>query len=89
MRISGTDVSGKQEGQLSQQGGIYPEEGTMTEADVFGKLSRIFETHAYGEEEDLDDLLEDFEPRGDDLDLSAIFTNRKAGSPSLSPKRYS
>ena len=58
----------------------------MTDADVFGKLSRIFETHAYGEEEDLDDLLEDFEPHSADIDMSAIFTNKKHSS-SLSPKK--
>jgi hypothetical protein len=36
----------------------------MTDAEIFGKLSRIFETHAFArdeDEEDLEDLLEDFE----------------------------
>lgn len=35
----------------------------MTEADIIGKLSRIFETHAFAGEDadfDLDDLLDDF-----------------------------
>lgn len=37
----------------------------MTDADVFGKLSRIFETHALGGDdgEDLENLLEDFDPQ--------------------------
>ncbi len=36
----------------------------MTEADIIGKLSRIFETHAFSEEDaefDLEDLLGDFD----------------------------
>ena len=37
----------------------------MTDADVFGKLSRIFETHAFGKEKadyELDDILEELDP---------------------------
>jgi hypothetical protein len=37
----------------------------MTDAEIFGKLSRIFETHGFSggaeNDEDLEDLLEDFE----------------------------
>ena len=35
----------------------------MTDAEIFGKLSRIFETHGFSheDEEDLEDFLEDFE----------------------------
>ena len=35
----------------------------MGDAEVFGKLSRIFETHGFGEDDSaLDDILEDFDP---------------------------
>jgi hypothetical protein len=60
----------------------------MADADVFGKLSRIFEIHAYGEEEDLDDLLEDFEPNaayGQGGPYSPA-NNYAAGSP-MRPKK--
>lgn len=60
----------------------------MTDADVFGKLSRIFETHAYGEEDDLDDLLEDFEPASSNNFNDSTFSPgspRKASS--MSPRK--
>lgn len=35
----------------------------MGDAEVFGKLSRIFETHGFsGDDSALDDILEDFDP---------------------------
>lgn len=39
----------------------------MTDADVFGKLSRIFETHAFSNDDAaLNDFLEDFDPNNMD-----------------------
>jgi hypothetical protein len=35
----------------------------MGDAEVYGKLSRIFETHGFGADDSaLDDILEDFDP---------------------------
>lgn len=35
----------------------------MTDADVFGKLSRIFETHAFSNDDtQLNEFLDDFDP---------------------------
>jgi hypothetical protein len=35
----------------------------MGDAEVYGKLSRIFETHGFGTDDSaLDDILEDFDP---------------------------
>lgn len=35
----------------------------MGDAEVFGKLSRIFETHGFADDDAaLDDILEDFDP---------------------------
>eukprot|EP01039_Chlorochromonas_danica_P001877 gene1878-2054_t len=66
----------------------------MTDADVFGKLSRIFETHAQGGDEgDLEDFLEDFEPansRYDFEDQNISFSpgmSNKLNSSSLSPRK--
>lgn len=42
--------------------------GEMNDADVFGKLSRIFETHAFardGQDHELDDILEELDPIAD------------------------
>jgi len=57
----------------------------MTDADVFGKLSRIFETHAFSGEEDIDDLLEDLDTaHGYHEEIYSPTSSRR--SP-MSPKR--
>lgn len=58
----------------------------MTDADVFGKLSRIFETHGFGEEDDIDDLLEDFEPTND-FNESAYSPGSSRRMSPMSPRR--
>ena len=50
----------------------------MGDAEVFGKLSRIFETHGFSADDAaLDDILEDFDP-------SLVYTNE---SPRSSPNK--
>ena len=60
----------------------------MTDAEIFGKLSRIFETHAFSregedEDEDLEELLEDIEQQSSRNYLQNL---EKRGS-ALSPSR--
>jgi hypothetical protein len=49
----------------------------MADLDVFGKLSRIFETHAFSKDQsdhELDDILEELEP----LDPQSPYSGRSS-----------
>ena len=53
----------------------------MTDADVFGKLSRIFETHAFSNDDSqLNEFLEDFDPNNPNFESTG--GRSSSGSPS-------
>lgn len=66
---------------------IFLHVGKMSEADIFGKLSRIFETHAFSRDNpdyELDDILDELDP----LESNPAYLSRSGSPARQTKKRY-